>query len=257
MSSTSSSQQSNKTLLGQKYMIGEELGRGAYGQVFKGMDTSTGDVVAIKQIGLGGVSQANLQGVMGEIDLLKTLNHNNIVKYIGSFKSRNHLYIILEFMENGALSSVIKPTRFGVFPETLVAIYIAQVLQGLAYLHDQGVVHRDIKGANILTTKDVSHSASAAAALGVIAGGRGLHIPLRQLTAACMVVPCLGMSSTATTREVPYSIHTTTSYMYASAEQLPSLPALTLQAAVMLHAVGVVLICSAGSGEAGRLWRCS
>lgn len=155
-----STQQSSKKELG-RYIIGEELGRGAYGQVFKGMDTSTGDVVAIKQIGLGGVSQANLQGVMGEIDLLKTLNHNNIVKYIGSFKTRNHLYIILEFMENGALSSVIKPTRFGVFPETLVAIYIAQVLQGLAYLHDQGVVHRDIKGANILTTKDVSSPAPA------------------------------------------------------------------------------------------------
>lgn len=157
----STQQSSKKTLLGDKFLIGEELGRGAYGQVFKGMDTSTGDVVAIKQIGLGGVSQANLQGVMGEIDLLKTLNHNNIVKYIGSFKTRNHLYIILEFMENGALSSVIKPARFGVFPETLVAIYIAQVLQGLAYLHDQGVVHRDIKGANILTTKDVSSPAPA------------------------------------------------------------------------------------------------
>ncbi|WIA33289.1 hypothetical protein OEZ86_006429 [Tetradesmus obliquus] len=137
-----------------RFLIGEELGRGAYGQVYKGIDTSTGDVVAIKQISLAGVSQENLAGVMGEIDLLKTLNHKNIVQYIGSFKSRSHLYIILEYMENGALSSVIKPNRFGVFPETLVAIYIAQVLQGLAYLHDQGVVHRDIKGANILTTKD-------------------------------------------------------------------------------------------------------
>jgi serine/threonine protein kinase len=82
--------------------------------VYKGIDTSTGDVVAIKQISLAGVSQENLAGVMGEIDLLKTLNHKNIVKYIGSFKSRSHLYIILEYMENGALSSVIKPNRCAV-----------------------------------------------------------------------------------------------------------------------------------------------
>jgi serine/threonine protein kinase len=120
------------------------------------MDTTTGDTVAIKQISLAGISAAdNLAAVMGEIELLKTLNHKNIVKYIGSFKSRTHLYIILEYMENGALSAIIKPNRFGVFPETLVAVYIAQVLQGLQYLHDQGVVHRDIKGANILTTKEV------------------------------------------------------------------------------------------------------
>jgi serine/threonine protein kinase len=124
------------------------------------MDANTGDVVAIKQISLSGVSQENLQSVMGEIDLLKTLNHKNIVKYIGSFKTRTHLYIILEFMENGSLSSVIKPNRFGVFPESLVAIYIAQVLQGLVYLHEQGVVHRDIKGANILTTKEVCKSSA-------------------------------------------------------------------------------------------------
>ena len=147
--------QSKKSVLSDRFLIGEELGRGAYGQVYKGMDTTTGDIVAIKQISLSGVSQENLQSVMGELELLKTLNHKNIVKYIGSFKTRSHLYIILEFMENGALSSVIKPNRFGVFPETLVAIYIAQVLHGLVYLHAQGVVHRDIKGANILTTKEV------------------------------------------------------------------------------------------------------
>jgi serine/threonine protein kinase len=124
-------------------------------QVFKGIDTRTGDCVAIKQLSLSGISAGNLQSIMLEIELLKNLNHKNIVKYVGSFKTRTHLYIILEFMENGSLASVIKPSKFGAFPESLVATYIAQVLQGLAYLHQQGVVHRDIKGANILTTKEV------------------------------------------------------------------------------------------------------
>jgi len=57
-------------------------------------------------------------------------------------------------VENGSLSNSLKPTRFGAFPESLVAVYTAQVLEGLAYLHEQGVIHRDIKGANILTTKE-------------------------------------------------------------------------------------------------------
>ena len=157
LSSPSVSTRNNvKSVLSDKYMLGEELGRGAYGQVYKGLDTRTGDTVAIKQMSLSGISQENLQSVMGEIELLKNLNHKNIVKYLGSFKTRTHLYIILEFMENGSLASIIKPTKFGAFPESLVAVYIAQVLQGLAYLHDQGVVHRDIKGANILTTKEVN-----------------------------------------------------------------------------------------------------
>jgi serine/threonine protein kinase len=84
-------------------------------------------------------------------------------------KTREYLYIILEsvshfrslatsypvdrrFCENGSLSGICK--RFGKFPENLVAVYISQVLEGLVYLHDQGVIHRDIKGANILTNKD-------------------------------------------------------------------------------------------------------
>lgn len=134
--------------------LGEELGRGAYGQVYRGMDTRTGQHVAIKQISLERIPADSLQSIMNEVELLKGLNHKNIVKYLGSFRTKTHLYIILEFMENGALSSIIKQNKFGPFPEALVAVYTQQVLQGLAYLHDQGVVHRDIKGANILTTKD-------------------------------------------------------------------------------------------------------
>lgn len=68
-----------------------------------------------------------MSGIMIEIDLLKNLNHQNIVKYLGSYKSKSHLYIILEFAENGALSNSVKPTRFGAFPENLVGLYISQV----------------------------------------------------------------------------------------------------------------------------------
>lgn len=86
-----------------------------------------------------------------EITLLQKLNHPNIVKYIDTIRTDASLHIVLEYMENGSIVDIIK--RFGVLPESLSAIYISQVLQGLDYLHNQGVIHRDIKGANILTTK--------------------------------------------------------------------------------------------------------
>lgn len=90
------------------------------------------------------------------------------MKYLGFVKSPECLNIILEYVfpllfvfqlltyfrycENGSLHSICK--NFGKFPENLVGVYMTQILQGLLYLHDQGVIHRDIKGANILTTKD-------------------------------------------------------------------------------------------------------
>ncbi|XP_015691864.1 MAP3K epsilon protein kinase 1-like isoform X4 [Oryza brachyantha] len=143
----------NKTL-DNKYMLGDEIGKGAYGRVYKGLDLENGDFVAIKQVSLENIPQEDLNIIMQEIDLLKNLNHKNIVKYLGSLKTRSHLHIILEYVENGSLANIIKPNKFGPFPESLVAVYIAQVLEGLVYLHEQGVIHRDIKGANILTTKE-------------------------------------------------------------------------------------------------------
>ncbi|XP_056845054.1 MAP3K epsilon protein kinase 1 [Raphanus sativus] len=138
-----------------KYMFGDEIGKGAYARVYKGLDLKNGDFVAIKQVSLENVVQDDdLNTIMQEIDLLKNLNHKNIVKYIGSWKTKTHLHIILEYVENGSLANNVKPNKFGPFPESLVAVYIAQVLEGLVYLHEQGVIHRDIKGANILTTKE-------------------------------------------------------------------------------------------------------
>ncbi|XP_010534878.1 PREDICTED: MAP3K epsilon protein kinase 1-like isoform X2 [Tarenaya hassleriana] len=140
--------------LDNKYMLGDEIGRGAYSRVYKGLDLESRDFVAVKQVSLENIAQEDLNIIMQEIDLLKNLNHKNIVKYLGSLKTRSHLHIILEYVENGSLANIIKPNRFGPFPESIVADYIAQVLEGLVYLHEQGVIHRDIKGANILITKE-------------------------------------------------------------------------------------------------------
>ncbi|KAK7562645.1 hypothetical protein IWX92DRAFT_233092 [Phyllosticta citricarpa] len=112
------------------YQLGDCLGKGAFGSVYRALNWNNGETVAIKQ----------------------KLNHPNIVKYHGFVKDQQSLYIILEYCENGSLHSICKD--FGKFPENLVAIYMSQVLSGLLYLHEQGVIHRDIKGANILTTKE-------------------------------------------------------------------------------------------------------
>ncbi|EAU85791.2 STE/STE11/cdc15 protein kinase [Coprinopsis cinerea okayama7 len=140
----------SKSLSG--YQLGDSLGKGAFGQVYRALNWETGETVAVKEIQLSNIPKGELPEIMSEIDLLKNLNHENIVKYKGFVKTREFLYIILEFCENGSLHNIIK--KFGKFPENLVAVYISQVLEGLVYLHDQGVIHRDIKGANILTNKD-------------------------------------------------------------------------------------------------------
>ncbi|RPD56118.1 kinase-like protein [Lentinus tigrinus ALCF2SS1-7] len=141
---------SNKLL--DAYQLGDSLGKGAFGQVYRALNWATGETVAIKEITLSNIPKSEIGQIMSEIDLLKNLNHPNIVKYKGFEKTPEYLYIILEFCENGSLHNICK--KFGKFPETLVGVYIAQVLEGLVYLHDQGVIHRDIKGANILTNKD-------------------------------------------------------------------------------------------------------
>lgn len=74
------------------------------------------------------------------------------MKYIEHVSTDTNVYIVMEFIENGSLSSLVK--KYGVLPEHMVSMYMEQVLEGLAYLHRQGVIHRDIKGANLLVCTD-------------------------------------------------------------------------------------------------------
>lgn len=134
------------------FQLGDMIGRGASGMVYRALNFSTGETVAIKSISLLSLEQSLLPDIMSEIHLLKNLNHPNIVKYKGFVQDKENLFIILEYCENGSLQTVLK--KYGKFPEHLVGKYIRQVLEGLIYLHEQGVIHRDIKGANILAVKD-------------------------------------------------------------------------------------------------------
>ncbi|KAI9827047.1 MAG: hypothetical protein M1819_007039 [Sarea resinae] len=134
------------------YQLGDCLGKGAFGSVYRALNWGTGETVAVKQVKLADLPKSELRVIMLEIDLLKNLNHPNIVKYHGFEKTAESLFIVLEYCENGSLHTICK--NFGKFPENLVGIYMSQVLHGLLYLHEQGVIHRDIKGANILTTKE-------------------------------------------------------------------------------------------------------
>ncbi|KAI4285766.1 MAG: hypothetical protein L6R38_000413 [Xanthoria sp. 2 TBL-2021] len=123
------------------YQLGDCLGKGAFGSVYRALNMGTGETVAVKQVKLADLPKSEL----------RVITHPNIVKYHGFVKSAESLNIILEYCENGSLHSISK--NFGKFPENLVGLYMSQVLHGLLYLHEQGVIHRDIKGANILNNK--------------------------------------------------------------------------------------------------------
>ncbi|NXL70754.1 M3K19 kinase, partial [Leptocoma aspasia] len=130
---------------------GEVLGKGAYGTVYCGL-TSQGQLIAVKQVVLDTSDQLTTekeyQKFHEEVDLLKTLKHVNIVTYLGTCLEDNILSIFMEFVPGGSISSILN--RFGPLPEVVLRKYTKQILQGVAYLHDNCVVHRDIKGNNVM-----------------------------------------------------------------------------------------------------------
>lgn len=136
------------------YQLGERIGKGQFGAVRKALDLKTGECFACKQMKFSRRSQSSastIKEIMQEIELLKSLDHPNIVRYVTSIQVRDTVNIIMEYVENGSLLNLLK--KFGVIPEPLCINFMQQILSGLDYLHSKGVIHRDIKAANILITK--------------------------------------------------------------------------------------------------------
>lgn len=126
------------------------VGRGAFANVYKGTNLKTKKVLAIKQIILE--RDQDVGDLMNEIDLLKILKHPHIVKYHGFVKTSATLNVFLEYCSGGSLRQLYKRLGHGL-PETQLSSYVRMILLGLEYLHEQGVVHRDVKAANVLLSE--------------------------------------------------------------------------------------------------------
>ncbi|CAG8568003.1 2250_t:CDS:2 [Acaulospora colombiana] len=128
-----------------KWIKGTFIGMGSFGSVYLGLNAVTGALMAVKQ----------LDALEREITLLKDLHHENIVQYLGSQHDGKTLNIFLEYVPGGSVASMLN--TYGPQEETLIRSFVRQILKGLSYLHDKEIVHRDIKGANILG-KDCSYN---------------------------------------------------------------------------------------------------
>ncbi|CAE6534159.1 unnamed protein product [Rhizoctonia solani] len=138
-----------------KWIKGALIGSGSFGSVYLGMDAVQGLLMAVKQVELPTGSSTNeerkksmLTALEREIELLKQLQHENIVQYLDSSIDTHHLNIFLEYVPGGSVATLLR--NYGAFEEPLARNWVRQILQGLNYLHEREIIHRDIKGGNIL-----------------------------------------------------------------------------------------------------------
>lgn len=126
------------------------LGRGSYGSVYKARMIDTGDTVAVKIIPLTEADE--IGNVQKEISMLRACNHPNIVRYYGSWRAPDALWIAMEYCAGGSISDIMHACN-APLEEDVISYVCNETLAGLTYLHAMGRVHRDIKCGNILLTE--------------------------------------------------------------------------------------------------------
>ncbi|KAF4979507.1 hypothetical protein FZEAL_4275 [Fusarium zealandicum] len=143
-----------------RWFKGQLIGKGTYGRVYLGMNATTGDFLAVKEVEVnpkaaGGDKDKMKELVAAldqEIDTMQHLDHVNIVQYLGCERKETSISIFLEYISGGSIGSCLR--KHGRFEDSVVSSLTRQTLSGLAYLHREGILHRDLKADNILLDLD-------------------------------------------------------------------------------------------------------
>ena len=132
------------------YKYGRLIGQGAFGKVNIGLNVLSGRIVAIKSFNKNNLdkNKDSKEKITYETNIMKKLNHSSIVKILEMFESDNYILIIMEYINGGNLYSFVKKRRK--LNEKTAKFLFWQITQGIKYMHNNGVVHRDIKLENIL-----------------------------------------------------------------------------------------------------------
>jgi len=141
-----------------EFLKGQCIGQGFFSSVYFGLSCNTGEIVAIQKFFLNNlkkkkfISYENLMNKISQaVYKFSLLNHNNIIRYFHTQPSdteENEIEILLEFCNGGSIKQLLN--KFDSFDEKLIKLYTKQVLEGLVYLHEQNIIHRNLKNSNIL-----------------------------------------------------------------------------------------------------------
>uniref|UniRef100_A0A336LZ02 non-specific serine/threonine protein kinase n=1 Tax=Culicoides sonorensis TaxID=179676 RepID=A0A336LZ02_CULSO len=138
-----------------RYVTQKEVGKGASGSVFIALDKNKKSTVAIKVMNMD--TQPSKESLINEIKVMKNFSHPNLVNFLESYfidtPWKRQLWVVMEYMSAGALTDVVLET---VMKEHQIAYVTREVVKGLKFLHDKGVIHRDIKSDNVLLGIDGS-----------------------------------------------------------------------------------------------------